>query len=393
MENKLRSKLQQNHELFKAKYQQLEQRRVAFNERLKSNIAELELLRKETSAKAKRKAKKLAKKISFDVRYGYVEGGHIKNEILGMLTIYSFGRSHKVNAIRHIRFDESDPVLYLNIYQNKKRDMSVKAKVFVYIHGGGWIGGWPESREAFTTKVAAAGYFVASLYYGDAPEYAHPKMIENIYKAFAWLKEHADEYNIDMDSIFVGGESAGGHLSAMAGCIATNPEYNARFDLDERSRHQKIKGLVLNCGVYDMEKALETGFHNINIYTEAFCGGHKLIDMPSEFINEVSPINWITKDFPPAYCISAENDKLAVLTFDFVDKLYDLGVYVDHYHAEGKLAVHAFAVSQGFKICKIAMQGTLEFLSGLQNFDEEEAFAGAEGNSVDKSEQNSGGEV
>ncbi len=361
----LKSKLAQNHDLFKSKYEALELRRVALVGKIRSDRAQLEALLKQDTAKARRKAKKLQKKLSFDLRYGYVEGGHIKNEVLGMLTFYNWGRSHKVDIRRHIKFDDGDPNLYLNIYQPKKRDMSKTMRVFVYIHGGGWIGGWPESREAFTTKIAEAGYFVASLYYGDAPAYSHPKMIQNIYKAFGWLKDHASDYNIDMDSIFVGGESAGGHLSAMAGCISTNPAYNAMFDLDERSRHQKIEGLVLNCGVYDMEKALETGFRNINIYTESFCGGTKLTEMPDDFRKQVSPINWVTADFPPTYCISAENDKLAVLTFDFVDKLFDLGVYVDHYHAEGRLAVHAFAVSQGFKICKIAMQGAREFLAGL----------------------------
>ena len=365
MENKLITHFHNNKEAFKAKMTALQERQNAFNESLRNYKQQLDELVKSTSAKAKRKAKKIARKISFGMRYGYVEGGHVKNEILGMLTIYNIGRSHKVSTIRHIKFDESDPVLYLNIYQPKKRDMSKRMRVFVYIHGGGWIGGWPESREAFTTKVAEAGYFVASLYYGDAPAYAHPKMIENIYKALAWLKDHSEEYNIDMDSIFVGGESAGAHLSAMAGCIASNPEYNAMFDLDERSRHQKIEGLVLNCGVYDMEKALDTGFRNIHIYIESFCGGERLTDMPEEYKKQVSPINWVTKDFPPTFAISAENDKLAVLSFDFVDKLFDLGVYVDHYHAEGKLAIHAFAVSQAFKISRIAMQGAQEFLKGL----------------------------
>lgn len=71
-------------------------------------------------------------------------------------------------------------------------------------------------------------------------------MIQNVYKAFAWLKEHADEYNIDMDRIFVGGESAGAHLSSMAGAISTNPEYAAHFDLDERS---KIKEYPRLCSI------------------------------------------------------------------------------------------------------------------------------------------------
>lgn len=352
-------------ESFKQKRQQLEQRRLALLSRVDRNVKKAEELIKRDTAKARSQAKKLIKRAKFDLQYSYVEGGHIKNEILGMLTLFNLGRSYKVKTERHIKFDPSDGRLYLNIYQPKKRDMSKRMKVFVYIHGGGWIGGWPESREAFTTNVAAAGYFVASLYYGDAPMYAHPKMIENIYKALGWLKDHAEQYNIDMDSIFVGGESAGAHLSAMAGCIATNPEYNARFDLDERARHQKIEGLVLNCGIYDMVKALDTGFKNIGIYTQSFCGGTQLMDMPEEFKREVSPIYWVTADFPPTYAISAENDKLAVLTFDLVDKLFDLGVYVGHYHGEGKLAVHAFAVSQGFKISKLAMRGVKEFLSAV----------------------------
>lgn len=40
----------------------------------------------------------------------------------------------------------------------------------MYIHGGGWIGGLPETREAYTTVLCEkTGYVVASLYYGDAP--------------------------------------------------------------------------------------------------------------------------------------------------------------------------------------------------------------------------------
>ena len=73
----------------------------------------------------------------------------------------------------------------------------------------------------------------------------------------------------------------------------------------------------------------------------------------------------MTDKFPPTFAISGENDKLAVLTFDFVKELYDKGVYVDHYHAQGKYAVHAFAIIQSLRITKIAMQGIYEFLNSL----------------------------
>ena len=45
--------------------------------------------------------------------------------------------------------------------------------------------------------------------------------------------------------------------------------------------------------------------------------------------------------------------------------LYENGVFIDHYHAEGKYAVHAFAVIQALKITKIAMQGIYDFLTAL----------------------------
>ncbi len=356
-------------DIFDAKYAQLEKRRENLDKQIRREEREAKIvLAKENvvefTAKAKKYAKKQAKKAAYDAKYLYVAGGHAKNEFLGWLTIFSFHRSHKVKTTRFVRYDDDDKRLYLDFYERKDRDRNKKARVFVYIHGGGWIGGLPETREAYTTKLCEkTGYFVASLYYGEAPFYGHPEMIQNVYKAFAWLKEHADEYNIDMDRIFVGGESAGAHLSSMAGAISTNPEYAAHFDLDERSKNQRISALMLNCGVYDFPKAVHTGFKNIGIYTQSYCKGTPVEECSEELQKEISPINWVTKDFPPTFAISAENDKLAVLTFDLVKKLQDLGVSYEHYHGEGKWAVHAFPVAQFLTISQEAMKRTIAFLN------------------------------
>lgn len=350
---------------FGKKHSELELRRERLVESIRLNREEFNGLLRQKSVAARNKAKKLRKKLAFAVKYGYVYGGHVKNEILGMLTLYNAGRSFAVKSVRRIRYDPDDPKLYLNMYFPRRQSGEGKNRLFVYIHGGGWIGGWPEAREAFTTRIAAAGYTVASLYYGNAPAYAHPKMIQNIYKAFAFLKENAERFNIDTDEIFVGGESAGAHLAAMAGCISSNPAYKARFALDARSRDTKIAGLVLNCGVYDMEKALSTGFRNVGIYTQAYCGGIKVTDTSESFRREISPIYWVTDNFPPSFVISAENDKLAVMSFDFAAELFAKGVYVEHFHATGKTAVHAFAVCQAFAISREAMREIKIFLKKI----------------------------
>lgn len=365
--------LDERRRLFDIKHRQLEQRRAELEKTInkyEKRRDELEIKRKrgELTAKLKKEAKQVAKKLKFYTKYIYVYSGHKKNEALGFLTVLNMGRSYKVKITRFLHYDKARE-LYIDICQRKDRDMSKKAKVFFYIHGGGWIGGIPATREAFTTKVAEAGYFVASISYGDAPKYAHPVITQNIFKAIGWLKDHAEQYNIDMDEIFVGGESAGAHLSAMVGAICTNPEYNARFDLDERSRHQKIAGLVLNCGVYDIEKTIRVGFKNIDIYTQSYCGGTPVSELDDDTRKEISPIYFVTEDFPPTFAISGENDRLAVLTFDLVEKLYDLGVRVDTYHGEGRWSVHAFAVSQGFKISREAMAGTISFLNSLSQND------------------------
>jgi len=336
----------------------------------KQRLAKLELEKFEAeleanTKKAKRRVKKMAKKAVYDMKYLYVFSGHFKNEVLGSLTIFNANRAKDIDITRFVRYAKDDHKMYLDIYQKKDRDMSKKAKVFVYIHGGGWIGGFPAAREGYTTQMAENGYFVISLYYGEAPEYAHPKMIQNIYKAFAWLKENEEKYNIDTEEIFIGGESAGAHLSAMAGAISTNEEYKAHFDLPEISKDQKIAGLVLICGVYDLEKLATIDFKNVGVYTQSYCGGEEVKNLADNIKKEISPIYWVNKDFPPTYAISGANDKLAVLTFDFVEKLFELGVNVEHYHGKGKWAVHAYAVSMALRISREAFINTIKFLKGI----------------------------
>ena len=354
--------------LYEQKYAQLEKQRDALDKKIRREEREARLENavaevKTVSKKARKYAKKQAKKAVYDAKYLYVAGGHMKNEFLGWLTIFNFHRSHNVKIERFVRYDQSDRRLYLDICERKDRNRSERAKLFVYIHGGGWIGGLPETREAYTTVLCEkTGYVVASLYYGDAPFYGHPEMIGNVFMALAWLKEHADEYNFDADSVFVGGESAGAHLASMAGAIATNPEYAKRFHLDERVKKQKISALMLNCGVYDMQKAVHTGFKNIGIYTQSYLKGTPVEECPQDLQKEISPINWVTPDFPPTFAISAENDKLAVLTFDLVKTLVEKGVQFEHYHGEGKWAVHAFAIGQFLTISKEVMARTVEFL-------------------------------
>lgn len=81
-------------------------------------------------------------------------------------------------------------------------------KVLMYIHGGGFVGGSPAARRAFTGYTAKKlGYNVYSIDYRLAPEYAFPFGAEDCLKAYKMLVEKYGARNICLI-----GESAGGNL-------------------------------------------------------------------------------------------------------------------------------------------------------------------------------------
>ena len=87
--------------------------------------------------------------------------------------------------------------------------------VLLYIHGGGFVVMSPESHAKLTKQLAlGAGVIVVSLEYRLSPEAPYPGPLDDCVAAFRWLRKHAGELGGDPARIAVGGDSAGGNLSA-----------------------------------------------------------------------------------------------------------------------------------------------------------------------------------
>jgi len=85
----------------------------------------------------------------------------------------------------------------------------------LYLHGGGWVIGSPDTHDRLTRELAAGiGARVVSLAYALAPEHPYPAGLDDCVDAARYVGARGAELGIDPGRLLIGGDSAGGNLSA-----------------------------------------------------------------------------------------------------------------------------------------------------------------------------------
>jgi len=86
----------------------------------------------------------------------------------------------------------------------------------VFFHGGGWVICDLDTHDNLCRSLCnEAGCVVVSVDYRLAPEHKFPAAPEDCYAAAMWVAGHAAEINADSGKIAIGGDSAGGNLTAV----------------------------------------------------------------------------------------------------------------------------------------------------------------------------------
>ncbi len=117
--------------------------------------------------------------------------------------------------------------------------------VFMHVHGGGWVLQDEASQDPVLQHVAdAAGVLCISIGYRLAPEHPFPAGSEDCYDVAEWLVDNAEK-QFGAPLSFLGGESAGGHLSVLTALhLLQNQE--------KRYSEFRFRGLLLHFGCYDL---------------------------------------------------------------------------------------------------------------------------------------------
>jgi acetyl esterase/lipase len=103
----------------------------------------------------------------------------------------------------------------------------------LWIHGGGYAIGVPEMDLPYAKLfIEAANCVVISPDYTLSIKKPYPAALEDCYETLYWIKKNAKELGIKSNQIFIGGDSAGGGLTAATTLYARDKgEVNIAFQM------------------------------------------------------------------------------------------------------------------------------------------------------------------
>jgi acetyl esterase len=231
--------------------------------------------------------------------------------------------------------------LPVRIYRPHGDDGTRPAVVFA--HGGGFVlcdigshDGFCRAMSRYTDSV------VVSVEYRLAPEHRAPAAAEDVFAAWQWVHEHADELGIDAERVAIAGDSAGGNLAAVTSLmcrahgaampvaqVLIYPVIDPSFDTASYRTYAS--------GYVNSESAMRR-------YWEMYLDGDELPSPPWL----VAPLRAPSHDgLPPAIVVTAGFDVLHSEGVAYVDKLRAANVPVVHRDYAGLF--HGFLTLMPFR--------------------------------------------
>jgi len=127
------------------------------------------------------------------------------------------------------------------------RTQRAKAPIFVFIHGGAWLGGEAKNYAFPAEMIVNAGAHYVALDFIAIKEAGGDLRIiaEQVRRAIAWVYRNADKFDGDRDRLYIGGHSSGGRLCG----VALVTDWQNDFGLPGNM----VKGGLCMSGMYDMK--------------------------------------------------------------------------------------------------------------------------------------------
>jgi acetyl esterase/lipase len=228
----------------------------------------------------------------------------------------------------------------------RRKDLPVRpAPVLIFVPGGAWVhGGRQLQGYALMSQLAELGWVCLSVQYRVSPHHRWPAHITDVKTAIAWARANVDKFGGDRNFIAVAGCSAGGHLSALAGLTADDPEMQTELPPGSDTSVDAVVGIY---GRYDWEDRSTTERAQFVDFLERVVVKRRMDRHPEVFRN-ASPIARVCPEAPPFLVIHGSSDKVIPVeqARSFVERLRSVSRSVVSY-VELPGAGHGFDLTDG----------------------------------------------
>lgn len=230
--------------------------------------------------------------------------------------------------------------------------------LLIYFHGGGWCVGDLDTHDHVCRWLCSlAECAVISVDYRLGPEHQFPSAVEDAITACRWISDEARQLKVDPARIAVGGDSAGGNLSAVVTLLARDdggPDFCCQLLIYPATDMLLSFPSHASCGDgYRLTRSSIAWF---------ICGylrsGEDMRDW------RASPL--LAEDhrsLPGAFILTAEFDPLKDEGEAYAGKLEEAGVAVQYKCYEGM--IHGFIAMPGaVDMARTALQDAADYLRG-----------------------------
>lgn len=238
-----------------------------------------------------------------------------------LVTMFDTNRVNSQTMEKGIKRLEDIP--YINDGKNEHKldvfypeNTTEKLPVIIDIHGGGLMMGDKDSNRVYCSVLAKKGYTVVAINYRLCPDVLYPSQVQDVIAAFKWVHDNADKYYIDLNKVYVTGDSAGGNLAYYAPVVDTSEELQKLYEVDSSGLSVDAIGLV--SGMVEMK----SGFNAPLIST--FLGFDYKNSPYYNYLQpeEVLPLGKL----PPCYIVTCSRDFLHSSGVYFDEVLSKMGI-------------------------------------------------------------------
>ena len=239
--------------------------------------------------------------------------------------------------------------------------------VILWAHGGAFVGGDKSDLQAYATQIADKGFHVISMNYALAPESQYPAPIFQIGELYQHLLVRQEEYGLDLDQLFLAGDSAGAHMMSQFALIQTDSLYAKKVKIDQSINPETISGILLFSGPYDLrafaEKKVDNKFLDFFFSRVAWAYlGQRDWSIDDQY-SLLSIVDHVSSKFPPTFITDGTTDSFTQQGENLAKRLRLKGVPVaDVFYNEDEKLMHEYQFQMDTEASRQTFKKLIEFL-------------------------------